>query len=423
MPLNRAAKLILTLVLLACGVWLGTSSQFYREAMAGAFIALALASVIIVHLRLRPSWLDAALILAGTLLLGVIDFPILHFRHAPMAWLSFAGLSSLVIFGLRALWAREDERKLLFLGYVPSLLFVVSEYFADNLLQWTSANHPKVLDLYLFSFDSSLGIQIPFVMGQAFSAWQWFRLVGVLFYIALPIPIAVIYAGQLLRVREKAIPAMAAFLFTGPIGVIFYNLFPALGPVHLFGQGFPWHPLSLAQAAGVIAQPVAIPGPPNAIPSLHMAWVLLVWWYSRGLPVWERAIALLFLFFTVLATLGTGEHYFIDLIVAFPFALLVMSICAFSLKLTDRSRILAFCAGLAGTLGWFALLRRALPLFWRTPAVPWAFCVATVLATLLCERMLRQQIDEGPLSTEAHQLSSMFMRPARVSAGSRISPK
>jgi len=393
MPLNRTAKLILTLVLLACGIWLGTSGQFYREAMAGAFIALALASVIIVHLRLRPSWLDAALILAGTLLLGAVDFPILHFRYAVMAWLSFAGLSSLVIFGLRAVWAREDERKLLFLGYVPSLLFVVSEYFADNLLHWTSANHPKVLDLYLFSFDSSLGIQIPFVMGQAFSAWQWFRLVGVLFYIALPIPIAVIYAGQLLRVREKAIPAMAAFLFTGPIGVIFYNLFPALGPVHLFGQGFPWHPLSLAQAAGVIAQPVAIPGPPNAIPSLHMAWVLLVWWYSRGLSVWERAIALLFLFFTVLATLGTGEHYFIDLIVAFPFALLMMSICAFSLKLTDRSRILAFCAGLAGTLGWFALLRRALPLFWRTPAVPWAFCVATVLATLLCERMLRQQKD------------------------------
>jgi hypothetical protein len=390
MPLNRTAKIILTILPLACGIWLGTNRQFYREAMAGAFIAMALASVIIVHLRLRPAWLDAALIVAGTLFLGAIDFRVLHFRHAMMAWLSFAGLSSLVIFGVRAVWAKDAERKLLVLGYVPSLLFVVSEYFADNLLHWTSANHPKVLDLYLFSFDSSLGIQFPFVMGQAFSAWPWLRLVGVLFYIGLPIPIAVVYSGQLLRVREKAVPAMAAFLATGPIGVIFYNLFPALGPVHLFGQGFPWHPLSLAQAAGIVAQPVAMPGPPNAIPSLHMAWVLLVWWYSRGLSAWERAIALLFLFFTTLATLGTGEHYFIDLIVAFPFALLMMSLCAFSLKLSDRSRILAFCAGLAGTLGWFALLRRALPLFWRTPAIPWAFCAATVVVTLVCERLLRQ---------------------------------
>jgi hypothetical protein len=390
MPLHRTAKIILTILPLACGIWLGTNRQFYREAMAGAFIAMALASVIIVHLRLRPAWLDAALIVAGTLFLGAIDFRVLHFRHAMMAWLSFAGLSSLVIFGVRAVWAKDAERKLLVLGYVPSLLFVVSEYFADNLLHWTSANHPKVLDLYLFSFDSSLGIQFPFVMGQAFSAWPWLRLAGVLFYIGLPIPIAVVYSGQLLRVREKAVPAMAAFLATGPIGVIFYNLFPALGPVHLFGQGFPWHPLSLAQAAGIVAQPVAMPGPPNAIPSLHMAWVLLVWWYSRGLSAWERAIALLFLFFTTLATLGTGEHYFIDLIVAFPFALLMMSLCAFSLKLSDRSRILAFCAGFAGTLGWFALLRRALPLFWRTPAIPWAFCAATVVVTLVCERLLRQ---------------------------------
>jgi hypothetical protein len=390
MPLNRTAKIILTILPLACGIWLGTNRQFYREAMAGAFIAMALASVIIVHLRLRPAWLDAALIVAGTLFLGAIDFRVLHFRHAMMAWLSFAGLSSLVIFGVRAVWAKDAERKLLVLGYVPSLLFVVSEYFADNLLHWTSANHPKVLDLYLFSFDSSLGIQFPFVMGQVFSAWPWLRLAGVLFYIGLPIPIAVVYSGQLLRVREKAVPAMAAFLATGPIGVIFYNLFPALGPVHLFGQGFPWHPLSLAQAAGIVAQPVAMPGPPNAIPSLHMAWVLLVWWYSRGLSAWERAIALLFLFFTTLATLGTGEHYFIDLIVAFPFALLMMSLCAFSLKPSDRSRILAFCTGFAGTLGWFVLLRRALPLFWRTPAIPWAFCAATVVVTLVCERLLRQ---------------------------------
>src|ERR1700682_3241526 len=390
MPLNRTIKVILTVLLVACGIWLGTDRQFYREAMAGAFISLALAGVIIVHLLLRPVWLDAFLILAGTLFLGAIDFRILHFRHAIMAWFSFAGLSSLVIFGVRAVWAEDADRKLLVFGSVPALLFVISEYFADNLLHWTSANHPKVLDGYLFSFDSSLGIQIPFIMGQAFSTWPWLRLVGILFYIGLPIPIALIYAGQLLRVREKAIPAMVAFLATGPVGVIFYNLFPALGPAHLFGQGFPWHPLTMAQSARLLAEPLAIAGPPNAIPSLHMAWVLLVWWYSRGLSWWERAIALVFLFFTVLATLGTGEHYFVDLIVAFPFALLMMSLCAFSLKLSDRSRILAFGTGFAGTLGWFALLRRALPLFWRTPAIPWAFCAATVVVTLVCERLLRQ---------------------------------
>jgi hypothetical protein len=375
--------------MLACGIWLGTGRQFYREAMVSAFLAFALASVIIIHLRVCWSWMDALSILAGTALLSAIDLRILHYRPAIMAWLSFAGLSSLVIFGIRAIWAKQEQRKLFLLGYVPALLFVVSEYFADNLLHWTAANHPKALDLYLFSFDSSLGVQFPFLAGQAFAIWPWLRLVAILFYIGLPVPIAVIYSGQLLRVREKAIPSMVAFLATGPIGIIFYNLFPALGPVHLFLQGFPWHPLTIEQASRLLAEPIAIDGPPNAIPSLHMAWVLLVWWYSRRLSWWERFVALLFLSFTVLATLGTGEHYFIDLIVAFPFALMVEAVCAFNLDFSDRVRWLAFCGGLCGTLGWFALLRHSLHFFWLSPILPWTFCAVTILASLLCERQLQ----------------------------------
>src|SRR5260370_18577305 len=121
MPLNRTIKVILTALLLACGIWLGTNRQFYREASASAFIAFALASVIIIHLRLRPAWLDAVLILAGTFFLGAIDYRLLHFRPAIMPWLSFAGLSSLRIFGGGGVWAKESERRLLVLSYVPAL--------------------------------------------------------------------------------------------------------------------------------------------------------------------------------------------------------------------------------------------------------------------------------------------------------------
>jgi small basic protein len=357
--------------------------------MVSAFLGFALASVIIIHLRVCATWIDALAVLAGTMLFSVVDLRILHFHLAFMAWLSFAGMSSLIVFAVRAIWAEQLERKLFLLGFVPALLFVVSEYFAGNMLQWTAANHPKVLDLYLYSFDSSLGVQIPFLAGQAFATWRWLRFVAVMLYIGLPIPIAVAYSGQLLRVREKAIPSMIAFLATGPIGILFYNLFPALGPVHLFREGFPWHPLTIEQASRLLAEPVAIFGPPNAIPSLHMAWVLLVWWYSRGLSWWERLIAMLFLAFTVLATLGTGEHYFIDLIVAFPFALMVESVCAFNLPVSDRSRWLGFCVGLAGTLGWFALLRHSLHFFWMNPLLPWSFCILTVTVSLLCERQMQ----------------------------------
>jgi hypothetical protein len=398
MPLTRARKIGLTLPLVAVFAWLGCSAQFYNEALVSAFFGLALSSILIIHFRVRPSWQDVLLVLAGTFFLAVVDFRLLQFKPAIMAWFSFAGLTSLLILGLRTIWAKDADQKLLFLGFLPSLLFVTSEYFADNLLQLTSAAHPQVYDLYLFSFDSSLHIQIPFLMGQAFSLWPHLRVAGLLFYIGLPIPIALIYAGRVLRMPDHAVPAFLAFLATGPVGVLFYNLLPALGPVHVFGQAFPWHPLPPAQAARLLAEPIALTGAPNAIPSLHMAWVLLVWWYSRGLSWWERSVAFAFLFFTTLATLGTGEHYFVDLVVAFPFALLMESLCAFDLRCTGRWRLTGLGFGLFGTLAWLLALRYAVRFFWISALLPWTLCLATIALSLAFER----QLESAARSRDGH---------------------
>lgn len=90
-----------------------------------------------------------------------------------MVWLSFAGLSSLFILGLRTVRAKAADRKLLQLAF-PARLFVVSEYCGDTFLHWTSTLHPKVFDLYLYSFDASLKVQIPFLVGQSFATWPVF---------------------------------------------------------------------------------------------------------------------------------------------------------------------------------------------------------------------------------------------------------
>src|SRR2546430_8799991 len=60
-------------------------------------------------------------------------------------------------------------------------------------------------------------------------------------------------------------------------------LLPDLGPIHIFHDAFPWHPLSFTQLHKLFVEPLPIAGPRNAIPSLHMAWVILAWWFSRGL--------------------------------------------------------------------------------------------------------------------------------------------
>jgi hypothetical protein len=390
MKVPRAAQILLTAVLLIVAARFGTGWQFYSESLSSPFFAIALISVVIIQLRVGGLWPDGLALVALTALLGLIDFRFLHYPQHFMAWFSFLGLSALLLLALRAVWSQGDRRKLLLYALVPSLLFVASEWFASNMLDLTERLHPKTLDLFLYSFDGSLRVQLSFLMGQAFAMWPWFRIAGELFYIGLPIPIALVYSGQLLRVRERAFPAMAAFLLTGPIGILFYNLFPAMGPIHLVHRAFPWHRLNTDMFRFMILEPVAIRGPRNAIPSLHMGWVLLTWWYSRGLSYLERSIVMLFVIFTACATMGTGEHYFIDLVVAFPFALFMVALCDWPPFWAGRARLTAPLVCLASILFWFAGLRYAPHFFWTSPVIPWALCVFTVAFTVWLKHRLAQ---------------------------------
>ncbi len=388
MPRRFTIKIILTVLLIACAVWLATSATFYTEALISAYFALTLIGATIIHLRVHPSLRDAILVILGSVLFAAIDFPLLHFKPAIAGWLSFAGLTSLLIMGIETLWAADESRTLRLLTFVPSLLFVISEYFADDLLRFAATVHQKVYDLYLYTFDASLHVQIPFLVGRQFALHPFLRTTALLAYIGLSIPIAFVYAGQIRRVREKALQCFAAFLLTGPLGILFYNLVPALGPAHLLNQDFPWKPLSVDQAARIFLEPIALAGPRNAIPSLHVAWVLLAWWYSRGLSWWERGIALFYLIFVVLATLGTGEHYFIDLIVALPFALFIEALFAFDLPWIGVNRLTGIASGLLITLAWLVSLRFAPRIFWSTPILPWILCAATAVCSFYLERRL-----------------------------------
>ncbi len=387
------AKILLTIALCSGAILLVTNAYFAGSAMPFAFFMLTLASVILVLFRVGRSWPDLPFMIASAAILAVISAWHFHYQPNWKSCVSFLGLGSLLVLGLRAVWSEGEKQKLLALAFAPSFLFAAFMVFAGVVLDRTQIWHPKTLDLYLFSFDASLHLQLAFLLGQAYAMWPWFKVIGLTIYIALPIPIAMVYAGQLLRGKEKAFPGMTAFLITGPIGILFYNLFPALGPVHIFQQGFPWHPLTTTEASHLFLELIAVKGVQNAIPSLHMAWVLLAWWYSRGLSVVERSIALTFVMFTAFATLGTGEHYFVDLVVAYPFSVMIQSLCAFSLRWNQRERLTSALYGLLTTLAWFIALRYAPKLFWVSPLVPWFCCAATVASALFVHWRLEAAAD------------------------------
>jgi len=370
-------RIALTVALLAIVLTLSLNSDFYSSSIVNPFMALALCGALITLLVVQPSWTNIASVAVCGLVLAGLDYRVMGYKPRFMAALSFLGLSSLAVLGTRTIWARKQDRTFFLCAFLPAIVFSASDFMASTFLHYVEILHPKTFDLYLYSFDCSLRMQLSFPMGQVFLRHMWFRFAGLLFYIALPLPLALVYAAHLRLRNKNALPVVLAFVVTGPLGIVFYNMVPATGPIHVFGQYFPWHPLSTSQAMHLVLETVRVKGARNAIPSLHMAWVLLAWWSSKGLSRWIRVMALAFVVFTVFATLGTGEHYFVDLVVAFPFALMVQALCRYPLPF-EGARRMAFLFGAFASLAWMALVSFAIPFFWISPVIPWAVVLATI---------------------------------------------
>jgi len=320
------------------------------------------------------------LALVGIIALGLYGMDIRWLGY-PLRWpvvASFAGMASLLVLVLRANWAEARERGTAILTLVAAFLFVASEWCASYFLEWGARARPMVLDLYLYAFDASLHVQPAFATGQLFASFPHFAALSEIVYLALPVAMGLTFAGCVRRDRGNAVEAVVAFLITGPIGACFYAVFPALGPVHIFSNNFPWGPLTAEQANRLFLEPVAMAGPRNAIPSLHAAWIFLVLWYAQKLSLVERVIAGGFVFFTLCATLGTGEHYFVDLVVAIPFTVMILGLTQVCCLRQQPAAWSASLYGLTATLIWFGALRYANRVFWSSALVPWVACLLTV---------------------------------------------
>jgi len=120
-----------------------------------------------------------------------------------------------------------------------------------------------------------------------------------------------------------------------------------------------------------------------------------------------RAIALIFVVLTAMATLGTGEHYFIDLVVAFPFSLMVQALCTYTLPFRSGARKTAFLFGTFLTLTWLALLSFSTSIFWATPILPWAMVAATIVPSVwLWRALLRAGTQDQPVLARAAAASA-----------------
>jgi hypothetical protein len=368
--------------------------SFYHQIASDIFFSLTLAGCTIVFLSVRPlrdilQVLSVAVILVG-LQLTVLKVPL---KTLPV--LALLGLSSLFLLAVRRVGSNGQERQLLYDSLVPPLLFLLLGYVGSAPLALTFRLHPKTLDLFLYSFDQSLGVQLSFKVGQIVLASHLLTRAMLGVYYLLPLAIMFTYARLLVRDRTLAMIAFMAFIIAGPAGVVFYNLIPGCGPACLMGGKYPFEMLSTQQVRQLPLQPLLEGGARNAFPSLHLGWALLTLWYSERLSLGARLAMAVFFVGTVFATLGLGEHYFVDLVAAFPFALMIQAACALNVPISNSRRLVAFLSGFGVMLGWVALLRWGLAVAWMNPTVPWLFVAGTIFSTLVFQVRLRAVLFEA----------------------------
>ncbi len=219
------------------------------------------------------------------------------------------------------------------------------------------------VDELLWYFDANFGYPQPslgklLATGPMLLIWRSLPLLFVVVYLLLPE-----------SARRKYLAAIAC---TGCMILPLYALCPAAGPVYLFGDRFLegllpqlQHPHSIYLPAGILL---------NATPSGHVAWALLLFWFCRNhCRTLVTVIFGLFVVGTILATLGLGEHYVIDLILSVPYAAGVWALVG---KQWKRAGVL-----LAIVVAWLLTLREGWALPIPLPLV-WLLCAVTILSSL-----------------------------------------
>lgn len=384
-PRSSLMPAFLALFLLGGQVYLILARGF-ANVLETPFLPYCLLGAFAIHMATRPSRFEcvATWLLGSILAYGFIGLrPDFHWTWPnEIAGASSFGLASLAVLACQVVRLRGPQQKKKLGSLIGGSIFVYTSMFIAFVLKLTAAWHPKTYDLYLYAADSGFRIPIAALAGMFLRRHVDLSWCCGLVYESLPLAVSLLYAYEKSGGKPLAIRVLPAFLGGGAAAYVLYNLLPAAGPVYIFGAQFPDHLPAWVPLA--IQAPLREDAPRNAIPSMHLACTLLIFWNSRRLSRWAYLASALYLGLTILATLGFGEHYVVDLVAGIPYALLLGAASAPQTGIVERKQALA--VGLALTAAWILLLRFA-PLIFQVPALAWAAAAATV--ALCCAAQLR----------------------------------
>ncbi|MFI0943151.1 phosphatase PAP2 family protein [Streptomyces sp. NPDC021020] len=274
-----------------------------------------------------------------------IDAVFLLVRWAAGAKPTFGNGALWVIIGcvVIALTRRTGrERELLLKGVGLGLLLVTGRKVGDTWLLITSKARPNVLDPYAETADRALGNPSWLVGRMVHATGPVGEHLLDYVYIQLAVAAVAVAFYQLRHVAtDRGFPRhhlVRTFLVIGLVGPGIYMLFPTVGPVFAYGgDGGHWALANLwPHTAPALTTPHPMPfdevTPRNCMPSLHTAWATAIFVHSRRGPRALRWAGAFWLVATLLATLGFGYHYGVDLIAGAVFSLTIEA----ALRTLDR---------------------------------------------------------------------------------------
>ena len=296
---------LLALVALAFVVTIFFKPLSPRALITNPLFAIGFGAPLVLHLSSLPKWKE----LAATAVLGIVVTLVvvqLAQQNQFPQWIFGFGVASTIVLAIR--------RNLLFL--LPSLITLIFTLEVSLFLEIISTYPPLTYDALAYVADASFGAPISFRVGQMFVTYPIIGAICTAIYLAPPPGLIFVYALQAKAKEPPEIDIVTALLAMGVAGYALYFLFPACGPKFVF-PSFPNHPPDAAKLTGVILRgPFA---PRNAVPSLHMASAFIAFIHARRLGRVATLVAAIFVIGTFFGTMGTGEHYFVDLVVALPF--------------------------------------------------------------------------------------------------------
>ena len=217
----------------------------------------------------------------------------------------------------------EDKRwKLLFFTFIGA--FVVTFWDSFWLIKFKDSI-PLKYDQYAYYLDRMMFWgNSNFYLGQFLDHHSAVKAVTTYVYLGFLFPLWAIIFMYALKIPDEARKVVFTILLNLGLAIPLYAICPVAGPKYVFPQFPDKIPVPMVPHA------LFLSAFPNGVPSVHTSTALLVLFF---LSRWRlgKLFGIIWLGFTILGTLGFGEHYLTDLLLAVPYTLGVIYLGGFEI--------------------------------------------------------------------------------------------